>query len=388
MNILLQAYACSPEKGGEFAVSWGWLAHLDSMVSDNDRIYVVSDSLTEAHICYLRHVQILKVNYPIKLYKMLRHTRLWYVLWQRFAYYSAIKSGVHFDIVHVYSLSDYRRVGIWYKLTNAYTILGPVGGGQSCPKSLLCYDDKSHYYRDLVNFYCKYSIVYNTKIRRYSKVYACNYETADYLPESIILPDVPLNDKMMKLDIKKTERNVVTILYCGRLINKKGLMLLLDAVKLIPKSLPFEVLVYGEGDQKKDLLDRVKQLELCDKIFFKGHVPYGKMSQVYENADIFVLPSLRESGGSVLIEAMAHALPIVSLKMALSRLLEEHNTGLFVDTELDKEDIIKSFSDNLVTLILDKELRQKLGRNGYEYVNEKFTWDTMVREVYGTLLNQ
>lgn len=249
-------------------------------------------------------------------------------------------------------------------------------------------DDKSHYYRDLVNFYCKYSIVYNTKIRRYSKVYACNYETADYLPESIILPDVPLNDKMMKLDIKKTERNVVTILYCGRLINKKGLMLLLDAVKLIPKSLPFEVLVYGEGDQKKDLLDRVKQLELCDKIFFKGHVPYGKMSQVYENADIFVLPSLRESGGSVLIEAMAHALPIVSLKMALSRLLEEHNTGLFVDTELDKEDIIKSFSDNLVTLILDKELRQKLGRNGYEYVNEKFTWDTMVREVYGTLLNQ
>ena len=176
---------------------------------------------------------------------------------------------------------------------------------------------------------------------------------------------------------------MVTILYCGRLINKKGLMLLLDAVKLIPKSLPFEVLVYGEGDQKKDLLDRVKQLELCDKIFFKGHVPYGKMSQVYENADIFVLPSLRESGGSVLIEAMAHALPIVSLKMALSRLLEEHNTGLFVDTELDKEDIIKSFSDNMVTLILEK-----LGRNGYEYVNEKFTWDTMVREVYGTLLNQ
>ena len=229
--------------------------------------------------------------------------------------------------------------------------------------------------------------MFKNKIKRYNKVYACNYETADYLPGSVVLPDVPLNDNMRGLQIKKKYHEISQILYCGRLINKKGLMLLLDVINLIPKSLSFEVLIYGDGPQKNALLDRIQQLNLCDKVFLKGHVPYGEMSSVYENADMFVLPSLRESGGSVLVEAMAHALPVVSLKMALSKLLDEHNAGLFVDIESSKENIIKCFADNLVILIQDRELRQELGINGYKFVNNQFTWDSMIREVYGKLLN-
>lgn len=45
MNILLQAYACAPDKGGEFAVSWGWLSHLNATLAIGDWIYVVSDTL-------------------------------------------------------------------------------------------------------------------------------------------------------------------------------------------------------------------------------------------------------------------------------------------------------------------------------------------------------
>lgn len=130
MNILLQAYVCAPDKGGEFAMSWGWLSHLDNLLTDSDCVYVASDSLTEEHISKLNHVKLLKIEYPHNLYNFLKHTRIWYVLWQRYAYHVAIKSGISFDIVHVYSLSDYRRIGIWYKMRKAYTILGPVGGGR------------------------------------------------------------------------------------------------------------------------------------------------------------------------------------------------------------------------------------------------------------------
>ena len=125
---------------------------------------------------------------------------------------------------------------------------------------------------------------------------------------------------MRHLIVNRTYRDKVIILYCGRLINKKGLMFLLDVVNLIPKSYPFEVWIYGEGNQKKELQDRIHQLALENIVSLKGFIPYTEMSNVYEKADIFVLPSLRESGGSVLIEAMAHGLPIVSLNMALSKL--------------------------------------------------------------------
>lgn len=132
MNILFQAYVCDPNRGGEFAISWGWLKRLNSLLNESDYIYVVSDSLTDEMVSSngLKHVKVLPVLYPKWLYQLLRHTRIWYLLWQRYAFRAAVKSGVAFDIIHVYSLSDFRRIGIWYKMKNSFTILGPVGGAE------------------------------------------------------------------------------------------------------------------------------------------------------------------------------------------------------------------------------------------------------------------
>ncbi|RRF94362.1 MAG: glycosyltransferase [Coriobacteriaceae bacterium] len=98
---------------------------------------------------------------------------------------------------------------------------------------------------------------------------------------------------------------------------------------------------------------------------------------------IFVLPSLRESGGNVLVEAAAHKLPIVALDMSLSHIFNKHHCGLFINTDQSKEEIIKQFATCLERLILDPELRIELGENGYEFVNEKMTWDHMMQVVYG-----
>ena len=50
MNILIQAYACAADKGGEFSVSWGWIRQLDKRVQEQDKIFVCSLTLTEHEI--------------------------------------------------------------------------------------------------------------------------------------------------------------------------------------------------------------------------------------------------------------------------------------------------------------------------------------------------
>ena len=50
MNYLLQAYACSPYKGGEYAVSWGWVRHLDEILNDGDILYVASLTLRKEDV--------------------------------------------------------------------------------------------------------------------------------------------------------------------------------------------------------------------------------------------------------------------------------------------------------------------------------------------------
>lgn len=386
MNYLLQAYACSPYKGGEYAVSWGWITHIDEKLNNNDVLYVVSLTLTQEDIkrFNLKHVVLIKVD-KMEKYKFLNYNFLFYRIWQYKAYKKVRKLKI--DVIHVYSLSDYRQIGFWYKMKESYKILGPVGGGQITPKALRCYDSKKGFIREFINYIYKYNLFQKAKLLKFDKIYACNYETQKELINSKILPDVPLNDAFQKVKIKKKKKNSkVNILFVGRLINKKGLIFLLDVLGKLNKNLNYQLSIYGEGEQEELIRSLIIKKGLENKVYIKGSIPYDEISKVYLEADFFIMPSLRESGGSVLIEAMAHELPVVALNMALPKILKRYNCGLFIDINQSKEKIINDMALAIEKMILNPELRWELGRNGYGYVNEKLTWKHSIQEVYQNLL--
>lgn len=122
------------------------------------------------------------------------------------------------------------------------------------------------------------------------------------------------------------------------------------------RELPFKVMIYGEGPQKDLIEKKINLSNVKNKIQLKGYVKHEDVRKIYEKADIFVVPSLRESGGSVFIEAMACALPVVSLDMALSRILKENQCGLFVNTEQSKNEIISEFANDIEKLVVDEKL--------------------------------
>lgn len=257
------------------------------------------------------------------------------------------------------------------------------GGGQVCPAGLKKYDDKNGNLRSLINLIQIHNPIFKWKISNFYKVYACNRETQACLKRGTLLPDVPLNDKFTNLKIEKKGKNVITIVSVGRLINKKGILLLLDVLALLHTQVKWRCLIYGDGEQKEVIEQKIVNLKLQDKVSVMGNIQYSEISNVYRMSDIFVLPSLRESGGSVLIEAMAHKLPIVALKMALADILSEHNVGLFVNTEQSKQNILKEFSDKLKTLLENENLRNIYGENAFNFVNSELNWEKMIYEVYG-----
>ena len=387
MNYLIQAYACSSVQGGEYAISWGWITHLSNAIGEKDQIYVLSLTLQQKEIDDngIKNVRVLNVN-GMEKYRFLKYNQIYYMIWQHKAYGMVKKLHLNVDVVHVYSLSDFRFPGRWYRMRHTYTIFGPVGGGQVCPIALRKYDDKSGKIREVINKIWKYNAFFKYKIKKYHRVYACNKETQKYLKNSIILTDVPINDMFRNLEIKRSEHEIPTILFLGRLINKKGLKLLLDALEYIDSSVAYQVFIYGDGNQYDFLKKIIEEKGLNGKVFLKGKVPYNDISNVYMGGDIFVLPSLRESGGSVLIEALAHKLPIIALDMSLANMLNEYKCGLFINTCQTKEQILFEFGNALSTLIRNSEIRKEYGNNGYKYVNENLTWSKMIKEVYGEFI--
>ena len=116
-----------------------------------------------------------------------------------------------------------------------------------------------------------------------------------------------------------------------------------------------------------------------------GSRPLDQIAEAYQQADVFVLPSLRETSGNVLLEAMAYAVPIVAFDTSFCTELKEHNCGLFVNADQNLENIKTDFCNAILQLGKNEKLRQELGNNGYKYVNKELTWtkkyDAIVKDI-------
>lgn len=401
MNILLSSYSINPYKGSEDAVGWNWLLQVAKHYNKpNDKVYVITKKFNEKDTIKgikeyeLDNVKLIIVDVPNCLnwfrekHSMFHH--MYYMLWQNEAYKWAKNSKIKFDIIHHVTMGDFRITGKMYKFKDSYTIFGPVGGGQVTPKSLKCYESNKFYekFRQIVNNATMFLPSYGKNIKRFNAVYAVNAETAEILQKSSgrkieLLTDVALTDNLKNLHINKRQDNSIPrIIFVGRLIEKKGIIFLLDIIKALPFDLPFALEIYGNGPLKGQIKTQIIQNNLSDKVCLKGTLPYAEIYSVYKSADIFVLPSLRETGGTVLTEAMAHKLPICSLDMSISKTLSKNKCGLFTNVNQSKEEIINEFANNIAVLIKNPDLRRQLGENGYHYANNELTWDKKFETVY------
>lgn len=402
MNILLSSYSINPLHGSEDGTGWNWLLKLsENFNSENDRIWVVTKKFNEHDTragiekAGLKNIELIIVDVPPALnwfrekYSVFHH--MYYILWQAEAYKWAKASGIKFDIIHHVTMGDFRIPGYMYRFKDSYTIFGPVGGGQSTPKSLKCYERFRivEKFRETVNKFCSVSPIYRAKIKKFSAVYAINNETASLISKAMgrqcnKMMELALEKDLCNLNIEKDEKDkkLVKIIFVGRLIEKKGVMLLLDIAKKMSKNDNFVIELYGSGRLFDKAQNFISENSLQNKVKLCGSVKHSQISSVYRNADVFIMPSLRETGGNVSVEAMAHKLPVVALDMSIYSDLRKYDCGMFVDINQSKEEIIADFADKLELLIKSPNLRKKLGENGYDFVNNELSWDKKFKTIY------
>ncbi len=399
-KILLSSYSVNPYHGSEDGIGWNWtLQAAKHFNAPGDKIYLVTKKVNEADTrkgieeLGLDNVKLVISDTPDWLNWYREHNsafhHLYYILWQAYAYHWAKSSGIDFDIIHHVTMVDFRIPGFMWKFRKPYTIFGPVGGGQSTPAALKNYEKSKavEKFRESINKACSHLPYYRKAIKRFNRVFAINKETEAYMSKALgtsctRLTELALAKEFKGLDIKKTEGDTVKLMYLGRLIEKKGLMLLLDVINSMDKALPFTLDIYGDGPLVDSMRAYISEHNLSDKVIMRGAVEHTQVSLAYRNADVFIMPSLRETSGNVLVEAMAHKLPVVALDMSVCSNFKQYDCGSFVNVNQDKERIIDEFADKLTELINAPEKRSSLGENGYRFVNSELSWDKKFETVY------
>jgi glycosyltransferase involved in cell wall biosynthesis len=177
---------------------------------------------------------------------------------------------------------------------------------------------------------------------------------------------------------KKIIHNKVNILFIGRLVEKKGVIYLLEAIlQLIKKGVLIQLTIIGKGKNEQMLKDFCLTNNMGNNVLFQGWQNPQQIKQLFTLSDIFVLPSLIASNGdrdgipNVILEAMASGIPVISTSVSgITEIIQHRFTGLLV-SEKNSNQLL----DAILTLINDDNLRISLIENAHKLLTEKFDFE-------------
>jgi glycosyltransferase involved in cell wall biosynthesis len=189
--------------------------------------------------------------------------------------------------------------------------------------------------------------------------------------ERIVVIPFGVDSNSIKVKRGGVENGKIRIMYAGSITMRKGLSYLLRAFAKVARSYrDVELHIYGKGPQLPHLRSLALKLGISDKVVFHGFVPRRKLIEKYSEHDIYVHPSLSESFGVAVLEAMAAGLPVVASNIPnLNEIIVHGKTG-FLFKPKDVEDL----AEHISILIENDKLRRIIGLKAREHVLKHYDW--------------
>ena len=174
------------------------------------------------------------------------------------------------------------------------------------------------------------------------------------------------------------------ILSVGRAIEKKGFSDLIDACACLHRDdIDFKCQIVGGGPLEPILRQQIQDLGLESQVEILGSLPLAVVRKKLQEASVFVLPCVAETGGgmdnlpTVILEAMESCLPVVSTHVAaVPEMVQDRKTGLLVDEHHPQQ-----LAGALRELLLDPDQRQRMGASGRQFAEQHFAVDLTVGQL-------
>lgn len=170
------------------------------------------------------------------------------------------------------------------------------------------------------------------------------------------------------------------VFFVGRLVQEKGVQVLLEAVPKIlhyhPKT---KIVVAGKGPNEHYLRTRTRELGIEHSVYFTGYIDDETRNKLYRCADVAVFPSLYEPFGIVALEGMAARTPVVvSDTGGLSEIIDHEVNGLKTYTGS-----ANSLADNVLRVLCDDDFAGRLKAKAFQDVLEVYNWTRIAEKTVG-----
>lgn len=392
MRILLSAFACEPNKGSEPGNGWNWAIGL---AKRGYKVDCITRIIGQAEISKLAKSENLTFHYvklPLGGEWLFESSNigmyLYYFLWQWLAYKKA--KQLHkvncFQLAHHVTWGSTQMGSLMYKLGIPF-IFGPAGGGQKAPLAFKKYFLNAWTTEERREKVSKWLLKYNPACKKMlieaDTVFVSNPDTANMVetvrkkPVVTTLDAALTNDFFSEKIIKKIPiSGHLKLLWTGRFLTRKGLILLLDVMNELKDNPNITLTVVGDGEVRSDFLKKILENQLKSTVIWKGSVPYEQVKEYYKTHDVFIFTSLRDSCPAQLLEAMAYSMPVITLDLHGQAIIVNDKTGIKCDC-INPEQTMHQLKQAILTFYNNPQLIEEKGKAAYLFAREQ-TWDKRI----------
>jgi glycosyltransferase involved in cell wall biosynthesis len=341
----------------------------------------------------LDNLRFIQVPIPKKVQPIsgLRGLYIRYLAWQRAAYREATQllSEYPFDIVHHVTWGSLVLGSPLWRLGLPF-VFGPVGGGQLTPRGYQRYFG-GYWWRELarngaVRRIVPISPLSRRPVRGAHLVLCINTDTlrlvermgarrSHLIIDAAVPPSYEGGCEPRSLRTGETLR----IVWVGRLLRRKGLLLALQALSRI-REIPWHLTIVGDGSLGARVPGWLKEFQIEDRVNWLGQISWGEVKREYQKAHVMLFTSLRDSAGNQLYEASACGLPAIVLNHHGARDMLPDSAAIKADVGNPNE-TISNLSAAIRDLAANPTRVQEMSRAAVEF-SATNTWERKVRETY------
>ncbi len=406
-RLLMMAYCCSPYHGSEPGVGWNFAVqaarHCDTwVICEQHKFMPHIRRYLDAHgeVPGLRFVFVPERAWAAAAWRIPGMGYLSYNLWQRRALRAArrLHAQVRFDLVHHVNILGFREPGYLWKLGVPF-IWGPVGGTQNYPLRFLGEAGPrgalAEAARTVAN---QIQLRISRRVRRASREAAVMMAANSTVQHDFarihgitpnLMSDIGVTEITGSPRSYTAKPDCLKILWCGALEPWKALSLLIKALARLPEGVRYELRVVGDGPMRSRYQRLARRLGVDRHTTWLGSMPHSEVVRQYDWADVFAFTSLRDTTGTVVLESLGAALPVICLDHQGAHDMVTEQCGVKIPVTTPGE-VVRRLSETITSLADDPDRLELLSRGAFERAHE-YLWSRRgerIAEIYRQVLSE
>jgi glycosyltransferase involved in cell wall biosynthesis len=409
MRVLLSVFSCAPGFGSEAGVGWNWavevarLGHEVVALTETKHRAAIERALASGELpptlsfeffmpAWLDRLR----NRGIRLGYESLTLHLTHLVWQWLAYRHVRRrlADRAFDLVHHVTYGGIRHPTFMGRLPWPLA-LGPLGGGERAPHRLRGGLPWRGRLKDLVRDAHTWLIRLDPITRRACAdalvVYVKTRESAAALPKryrhkAVVEMEIGIPVQPPPRRPERPSGQLLRLLYAGRFLGWKGMHLGLRALAdFRARGGAARLTMVGRGPDERAWRALAHDLGLDDSLDWLGWTPHDRMGELYCSHDALLFPSLHDSSGNAVLEALAQGLPVICLDLGGPGVMVDASCGRVIATSGRSEaDCVRGLADAMAELAGSVALRRTLSDGAYARARD-FFWPKPVVRVYDDL---